>query len=86
MAAGTPVIAYEAGGALDYVKPNITGEFFEYQTVESLSNSLQRFNAALFSHASIAKQAERFSSSAFQKSIELYLSLAVKKRMMKKES
>jgi glycosyltransferase involved in cell wall biosynthesis len=86
MAAGTPVIAYEAGGALDYVKPNITGEFFEYQTVESLTNALQRFNPALFTHANISKQAERFSIQTFRKNIEVYLSIAVKKRMKKKEA
>ena len=34
MAAGTPVIAYKAGGALDYVMPK-TGKFFEEQTVDS---------------------------------------------------
>lgn len=28
MAAGTPVIAYKGGGALDYVVPGKTGEFF----------------------------------------------------------
>ena len=39
MAAGTPVIAYNKGGALDYVVPGKTGLFFEKQTVKELSCS-----------------------------------------------
>ncbi|HUD03770.1 MAG TPA: glycosyltransferase, partial [Patescibacteria group bacterium] len=39
MAAGTPVIAFKAGGALDYVNPK-TGIFFEEQTTESLEKAL----------------------------------------------
>src|SRR5579884_4168683 len=33
MAAGTPVVAYNKGGALDYVQPNKTGLFFDKQNV-----------------------------------------------------
>jgi glycosyltransferase involved in cell wall biosynthesis len=48
MAAGTPVIAYKAGGALDYVKENKTGLFFEEQSVESLCEALKKFNPSKF--------------------------------------
>lgn len=47
-AAGTPVIAYGLGGALETVKEGETGLFFEQQTVESLINAIERFEALSF--------------------------------------
>ncbi len=45
MAAGRPVIAYKAGGALDTVKDGETGRFFTRQTPESLIEALEAFEA-----------------------------------------
>ena len=73
LAAGTPVIAYRAGGALDYVESGKTGAFFEEQTIESLSDALQKFNPADFNHSSIQKSAANFSSSIFIKKIQRFL-------------
>jgi len=42
-AAGCPVIAYRGGGALDTVKENVTGVFFDEQTPESLIKAMDRF-------------------------------------------
>lgn len=70
MAAGTPVIAFKAGGALDYVKPGKTGVFFEEQTVQSLAAMLQRFKPATFESKEIRKVAEQFSPEIFQKKIQ----------------
>lgn len=66
MAAGMPVIAYKAGGALDYVKPGITGEFFEEQTVESLVAVLSAFQADRYDRKQIREEAKRFSIDAFR--------------------
>ncbi len=44
-AAGCPVLAYKDGGALDSIKENETGLFFEEQTVESLVDCINRFEA-----------------------------------------
>jgi len=73
MAAGTPVIAYKAGGALDYVKPGVTGEFFGEQTVESLSAALQKFSAADYKAATISKEAESFSVDSFKTKFKQYI-------------
>ena len=73
LAAGTPVIAYQAGGALDYVKPGVTGEFFAEQSVESLKQTLESFDAAAYDHKTIAKSAERFSEASFRKSLEAFI-------------
>jgi glycosyltransferase involved in cell wall biosynthesis len=42
-AAGCPVIAYRKGGALDTVKENVTGIFFDEQTADSLAAAITRF-------------------------------------------
>lgn len=70
MAAGTPVIAYKAGGALDYVIPHQTGTFFEPQTTEGLMNALRIFNPSEYAIGDIKSHAENFSTTAFQKSLQ----------------
>jgi len=65
MAAGTPVIAYEAGGALDYVNPK-TGIFFEQQTTNSVIKSLQAFNSKQFDRKDLINQANEFSKDKFK--------------------
>jgi glycosyltransferase involved in cell wall biosynthesis len=42
-AAGCPVIAFREGGALDTVKENVTGIFFDDQTPESLIAAMEYF-------------------------------------------
>jgi len=42
-AAGCPVIAFRDGGALDTIKENVTGIFFNEQTPESLINAMDLF-------------------------------------------
>ncbi len=73
LAAGTPVIAYKAGGALDYVQPGTTGEFFDKQTVDSLVSSLRTFDPKHYNSATIRKIAERFSPETFKKEMREYL-------------
>jgi glycosyltransferase involved in cell wall biosynthesis len=73
LAAGTPVVACHAGGALDYVVPGKTGEFFEEQTVEALTNTLKNFDAKQYDAKQIAKFAEQFSAQNFSHSMKTYL-------------
>lgn len=69
-AAGTPVIAYRAGGALDTVVEGVTGEFFDEQTSESLAKVLKNFNYKLYNRQSILENAQKFSNQTFQKNIQ----------------
>jgi glycosyltransferase involved in cell wall biosynthesis len=78
MAAGTPVIAYKAGGALDYVKEGVTGEFFNEQSVESLKTTLQSFNSSKYNSNDIKKRAETFSIANFHKSFLTFLKSVLK--------
>jgi glycosyltransferase involved in cell wall biosynthesis len=73
MAAGTPVLAYKAGGALDYTTPGVTGEFFEQQTVESLKAALRTFEPQSYDHAAIAAAAQKYSDSTFRQNLTTYL-------------
>lgn len=66
MASGTPVIALKAGGALDYVRPGVTGEFFDKPTVQSLTAVLRTFDGQSYSSAAIRAYAQRFSKKTFQ--------------------
>ncbi len=71
LAAGTPVIAYKKGGALDIVQDGETGIFFEEQTVESLVDAMERFEAitkespSAFLPATLHRKAKRFDKGLF---------------------
>lgn len=70
LAAGTPVIAYKKGGALDIVQDGETGVFFEGQTVESLVEAMRRFETMrqrpnAFLPATLHRKAKRFDKGLF---------------------
>jgi glycosyltransferase involved in cell wall biosynthesis len=73
MASGTPVIAFKAGGALDYVHPRKNGEFFTDPTVESLKVVLASFDPSRYSSPAIATYAQRFSAEHFRHRMTVYL-------------
>ncbi|MEZ5935249.1 MAG: glycosyltransferase [Alphaproteobacteria bacterium] len=71
-AAGTPVIAYGAGGVLETVcpldQPKPTGLFFEHQTPEAIRGAIARFeqNAGSFSAKACRDNALRFATPHFR--------------------
>jgi glycosyltransferase involved in cell wall biosynthesis len=73
LAAGTPVIAYKDGGALDYVQPDKTGLFFEKQTTDSLANTIENFNLASFDSKIIAAEAAKFSPAVFHSAVKNFI-------------
>jgi glycosyltransferase involved in cell wall biosynthesis len=74
LAAGTPLIAYKAGGALDYVQEGQTGIFFTEQTVDSLVAALEAFRIhAAFDHAAIQKSASAFAPEVFERSLRQFI-------------
>lgn len=72
LAAGTPVIAYKAGGALDYVTSK-TGLFFNTQSVESLSQALKQFNPDNYQSDDIKSVAQAFGLKNFHKKLRAEL-------------
>ncbi len=79
MAAGTPVIAYKAGGALDYVIENKTGVFFQEQTVESAKHAIQRFEKTKFSPQTVKNNSKMFSNQEFTLKMTQIVALGSKK-------
>jgi glycosyltransferase involved in cell wall biosynthesis len=65
MAAGKPVVAYGAGGALETVLDGKTGVFFREQTPEALAEAVTRFETLTFDPASISAHARGFDRSLF---------------------
>jgi glycosyltransferase involved in cell wall biosynthesis len=80
LAAGTPIIAYNKGGARDYVIPGKTGLFFEKQTKDQLVMALETALGKSFDHAGIAGQAAEFSVANFNKHMRNYIDQHLKER------
>ncbi len=68
-AAGTPVIAYRAGGALDTVIEDVTGEFFDEQTTASLNSKLTSFDKNKYRIDPLVAHASKFSGGNFRNAI-----------------
>ena len=73
LAAGTPVIAYQAGGALDYIKPRENGLFFKDQTKESLFKAVADFRPESYKSEQVSKSAEIFSPQNFSKNFQVFI-------------
>lgn len=69
MACGTPVIAYAKGGVTESVPRGRTGVFFEHQTIPSLHDAIERFEAAGpiddIDRKTARERAEKFSNAMF---------------------
>lgn len=68
LAAGTPVIALNRGGAKDFINED-NGVFFDKQTVSSASAAIKEFNKKSFDAAKVSKSADKFSESNFKKQV-----------------
>lgn len=73
MAAGTPVVAYKRGGALESVVPGSTGEFFFPQTANSLAEIIRNFRPTKYRSDILQKQAAKFDNRVFKKEILEYI-------------
>jgi glycosyltransferase involved in cell wall biosynthesis len=80
LAGGTPIIAYNKGGAQDYVLPGKTGLFFEKQTVGQLIKALEAALGKTFDHTAIAEHASHFSVAAFDKNMQEYINTCIAER------
>jgi glycosyltransferase involved in cell wall biosynthesis len=69
MACGTPVIAFDSGGAQETVSAPTTGMFFSPQTVDALTQAILEFeqkNMSKIEPSNCRRQAENFSKENFQ--------------------
>jgi glycosyltransferase involved in cell wall biosynthesis len=65
-ASGRPVLAFNAGGALETVLHERTGLHILEQTVESVLDALARFDSMTFDTAELFAHAERFNEDRFR--------------------
>ena len=66
-AAGRPVIAYAAGGALETVIPGLTGAFFDRPEAEALAETIGAFRAGDYDPATARRNAARFAPEVFRR-------------------
>jgi len=71
MSYGKPVLALEAGGALEYIKPGMNGEFFFAPKAEILADGVRRLNEnyAQYNPEEIKKATEPFGRPHFEEQI-----------------
>lgn len=86
-AAGRPVIAYAAGGALDTVREGVTGAFFYEQTPEALMKAVKEFDETRYDPASIRRHAERFDKRVFKERLSAFIEekLAEHRRWLRRD-
>ena len=73
MASGTPVIAFEKGGAVETVIEGKTGEFFPEQTPESLAGALENFDPSKYHPDTCKTQARKFDYKHFEAQIKAFV-------------
>lgn len=73
LAAGTPVVAYKKGGALDYVIPGKNGLFFEQQKASSLKKAISEGLKKSFDYNAVSDTAKQFSVANFKENIKSYI-------------
>lgn len=69
LAAGKPVVALAAGGALETIEEGITGSFFARHDPELVRAAIDRCDAIETPPEAIAERARRFSRAAFETSL-----------------
>lgn len=70
MAAGRPVIGYRAGGALEIIRENKTGLFFDEQTPVALKEAVLKFEKMKFDSLKISHWARQFDKEIFKQKIK----------------
>ena len=78
MACGTPVLAFEAGGALETVQAGTSGLFFKEQTAESLNGVLKEFEKEHWDAEKIHVSVRDFASARFKSQLRHFLEEAFK--------
>ncbi|MEA2372971.1 MAG: hypothetical protein QOH12_3365 [Solirubrobacteraceae bacterium] len=79
-AAGKPVVAFAAGGALETVVDGFSGTFFDRPTVESFIAALERCDRIETAPADIARAAARFAPAVFRAALAAEIDRGRKER------
>jgi glycosyltransferase involved in cell wall biosynthesis len=72
-AAGRPVIAYTAGGALETVVDGVTGLFFQEQSPAALGETVEQFERTVFDKQLIREHARQFDAARFAEQMRAFV-------------
>jgi glycosyltransferase involved in cell wall biosynthesis len=78
LALGAPVIAYKAGGALDYIEDGKNCIFFDRQTVTDMVEAITKFKSTKFNPKTVSASAKKFSLRSFNKSFKKAVAKCIK--------
>ncbi|MFN2290680.1 MAG: glycosyltransferase [Anaerolineae bacterium] len=78
MATGRPVIAFEGGGAKDYVVEGVTGAFFREQTPEDLAEAVRNFDVSSVDPQAIRAHAQKFDTEIFKSQLWAFVQEALR--------
>lgn len=70
LATGTPVLAFNQGGAQDYIKDGENGVFFNEQSSTSILEAVEKFEKISFDSEKVSESAKKFSKENFKKNFE----------------
>ncbi len=84
MAAGRPVIAYAAGGALETVLPGKTGLLFEEQTAEAIVEAVESYDVTAVNVQEICTFAKQFDTELFKRKIQRFVDEKVSENQSEK--
>ncbi len=73
LSAGTPVVAYQKGGSLDYVKDGKNGYFFKKQNEKSLAEAIDKLLKKNFNYQQISQDTSIFSINSFKTNLKNYI-------------
>jgi len=66
MAAGKPVVAFRAGGALETVVDGVTGVFFDRPETDALVDAIEQVDRLTVDPSALRAHAERFDVTVFR--------------------
>lgn len=69
IASGTPVIAYQKGGAKEIIQDGVNGVFFNKQNPESLLSAIAKFDRIKFNQKTLRQSVQKFDKIKFRKGL-----------------
>ena len=80
MAAGRPVIAYAAGGALETVIPGRTGALFYEQSAQAIIEAVEQFDETTLDPHAVSAFAAQFDTTEFKRKMQQFIDEKLEQR------
>lgn len=77
ISSGTPVIAYNKGGASDIVKDGVNGVLFDKQTISGFAHAIKKFDTMIFTPLRVAETVRNFSKNRFADEFKKFITANV---------